>query len=112
MAGRGLYEDTLFVAVTRPAMMHGVPLPAFILNGMVAMCAFIATSNVFWLAIGVPIHFACRLGCRYDYNFFRLVDLWTKTKGQALNKDMWGGASWNALPLTPARKPSEIRYHV
>jgi len=112
MAGRGLAEEILFVAVTRPAMVQGVPLTAFVLNVMVAMIVFIATSNFFWLVIGVPIHLACQLGCRYDYNIFRLGQLWLETKGKGLNKDRWGGSSVSPLPLTPARKPREIRFHV
>jgi len=112
MAGRGLAEETLFVAVTRPAMVQGVPLTAFVLNIMVAMIAFVASANLLWLVIGVPIHFACQLGCRYDYNIFRLLQLWLETKGKSLNKDRWGGSSVSPLPVVPARNSREIRFHV
>jgi len=111
MSGRELAEDILFVACTRPAMIQGVPLEAFALNAMVTMVIFILAGNPFYMLIGVPVHLACREVCRLDYNMFRLLFLWMRTKGAAMNKDVWGGASVSPLPLRPARTPREVRVH-
>lgn len=111
MSGRDLEPDTLFVACTRPAMIHGVPLEAFVVTGMGSMLVFMVAGNPFWLVLGVPIHLACQMACRHDYNIFRLISLWAKTKGRSLNKDVWGGSSVSPLPLLPARKPHEVRIH-
>jgi len=112
MSARDLPEDTLFVACTRPAMIQGVPLEAFVLNGMFSLCTLIMTNNpLLGIGIGIPIHFLLQAVCRQDYNIFRLLMIYSKTKGRSLNKDLWGGSSVSPLPLLPARKPHEVRIH-
>lgn len=106
-----LTEDVLFLACTRPAMWRGVPLEALALNGMATSIVFVAMSNPFYLLAGVAVHYATRALVARDYNMFRTLRLWARTKGQARNGDRWGGSSVSPLPLRPAHRPREVRIH-
>ena len=47
-----------------------------------------------------------------SYMLFRILHLWTQTRGAARNVALWGGSSVSPLPLLPARKPAEVRASV
>ena len=53
MERQSLTEDLLFLACTRPAMWHGVPLEALAINGMATGVVFVMMANPFYLLIGV-----------------------------------------------------------
>ena len=112
MAQDALTQDTLFLACTRPAMWHGVPLEALAINVMVTGIVFVLMSNPFYLLIGIVVHYAIRALISHDYNIFKTLRLWADTKGRARNKDLWGGSSVSPLPLRPARHAREVRIHV
>ena len=111
MARPELTEDTLFLACTRPAMWHGVPLEALAINAMATTIFFVVMENPLYMAIGVVIHYAIRAAISHDYNVFGTLRLWAETKARARNQDRWGGSSVSPLPLGPARKPREVRIH-
>ena len=48
-------EDTLFLALTRPAMIAGVPVEAFALCCGAGGLAMIAADSVFYLPIALPL---------------------------------------------------------
>lgn len=112
MERQSLNEDLLFLACTRPAMWHGVPLEALAINGMATGVLFVMMSNPFYLLIGAVIHYTTRALISHDYNLFTTLWLWTETKGRARNQERWGGSSVSPLPLGPARHPREVRIHV
>ena len=58
MAQSELTEDTLFLACTRPAMWHGVPLEALAINAMATTIFFVVMENPLYMAIGAVIHYA------------------------------------------------------
>lgn len=104
-------EDVLFLACTRPAMWHGVPLEALALNGMATSIVFVAMSNPCYLFAGVAVHYATRALVGHDCNLFQVLRLWAQTKGRARNRQYWGGSSVSPLPPRPVRRPHEVRVH-
>ena len=111
MAQRGLVEDTLFLACTRPAMWRGVPIEAVCLNLMATTILFVVMKNPFYMTVGVVLHYATRAVISRDYNVFGIWRTWLETKGRARNAARWGGSSVSPLPLTPARRAREVRVH-
>lgn len=112
MSQRGLTEDTLFLACTRPAMWQGVPIEAVCINAMVTTVFFILMKNPCYMVIGIVFHYVIRAFISYDYNVFGVARLWLDTKGRARNVARWGGSSVSPLPLGRARSAREVRIHV
>ena len=56
--------------------------------------------------IGVPFYIALRGLTEWDHNFFRLVQLWWKTKRLAPRRGLWGGCKLSAMP---AGMPENIK---
>ncbi len=112
MSQRGLTEDTLFLACTRPAMWQGVPIEAVCINIMLTTMLFVIMHNPCYSIIGVVAHYVIRAFISRDYNIFGILSLWSKTKGRATTTARWGGSSVSPLPLRAARKAREVRIHV
>jgi type IV secretion system protein VirB3 len=103
-----LTTDTLFVGPTRPTMVGGVTLPAFILNGMLSAVVFLAANNILYLGVCVPIHAVAYLICLNEPRAFELLYLWSITKGRNLNRRLWQSSSYS--PLEPFRpKPVKAK---
>ncbi len=109
MSQRGLTEDVLFLACTRPAMWQGVPIEACCINVVATTIIFVIMHNPCYAIIGVVTHYATRAFISKDYNLFGIISLWSRTKGRATNTRRWGGSSVSPLPLRAARKPREVR---
>ena len=91
-------EDTLFLALTRPALWLGVPLEAALLIAMAAVLMLLLTSNpLYAIGLGGALLAAARLIVRSDYNMFRLIFLWGRTKGRSRNRAWWSGSSYSPL---------------
>ncbi|MDE0877300.1 MAG: type IV secretion system protein VirB3 [Sphingomonas bacterium] len=100
-----LTEDTLFLAVTRPAMVLGVPIEAFVPIALGSVMALIITGNpLYALGMGGAALAASRLIVRHDPNTFRLMMLWTYTKARCVNRGFWGGSSYSPLPTDGYRR--------
>ena len=111
MSQRGLTEDTLFLACTRPAMWQGVPVEAACINSVLTMIVFILMKNPCYMIIGVIVHYIVRLFISYDYNVFTVARLWLETKGRARNVARWGGSSVSPMPIGPAASAREVRIY-
>jgi len=95
-----LTEDTLFLAVTRPAMWFGVPLEAGLPIAMTAVLMLIFSGNpLYAIGFGGAAFAAARLIVRHDANTFRLMMLWINTKARCVNRGFWGGSSYSPLPV-------------
>jgi type IV secretion system protein VirB3 len=103
--------SVLFLALTRPAMIWGVPVEAFYANTfvtfMVGMCiagfgerSLWRSPFMFWLA-GIPIHLMIRRLISWDYHGFRTILLWLETTGLA-------GATLETLASRRARSGKDI----
>ena len=87
--------DPLFLGLTRPALVWGVPQPFFVLNAMVSMVAFLVSNSFLPLLLGGPaLHGLADLLCLKD---IRIFDIWL-TKAQFLrcrNRCYWGANSYD-----------------
>jgi type IV secretion system protein VirB3 len=95
-----LETDTLFLALTRPAMWLGVPIEALMIVVFIAVFMLLATSNPLYSLLFAGTAYALiRLIVRTDYNMFRILSLWTQTKTKAKNRDYWQGSTYSPLPV-------------
>lgn len=105
-----LQPETLWLAPTRPAMKSGVPAEGYFLNVFISLCVGVATAFPPYAAVGVLIHYAVmRPLARWDVNFFRVLRLWTVTKGEAVGLEIYGAPALSALPATRAKTPQEYK---
>lgn len=110
MTDERLNEDTLFLALTRPPLWLGVPVEATIIIAMTGVLVLMLAGNpVYALAIAGSLLAAARVIVRSDYNMFKLLLLWVRTKGRARNASYWGGSSYSPLPTAPIRRPGFAR---
>ncbi len=69
----GFRSDPLFVAVTRPTTLAGVPY-GFVIGNVIAMLELFLIFRTPWvIAAGTIAHGVCWLGCLREP---RLIDLW------------------------------------
>jgi type IV secretion system protein VirB3 len=90
-----ILPDPLFLGLTRPAMVWGVPQPFFVINGMVCMIAFLMSNSFYPLLIGAPlVHGLGYLVCLKEVRTF---DLWlTRARFlRCLNRHYWGANSYD-----------------
>lgn len=96
-AQEDVYLDDLFVGLTRPATMWGIPYHAFVVEFMATTLIFLAVGNPVYLALAIPIHGILYLLSAHDPGVFNSVFLWMKTIGRSLNTRFWGAASFSPL---------------
>ena len=90
-----LTADPLFLGLTRPAMVWGMPQPFFVLNGMVSMVVFLTANSFAALLVGAPlVHGLGYLLCLKDR---RILDLWiVKARFlRCINRRHWGANSYD-----------------
>lgn len=93
-----VHTDTLFIGLTRPATMWGVPYIAFVIEFMVTTLIFLGVGNPVYLLLAVPIHGVLYLISAHDPGIFGSIFVWAKTIGRCRNSRFWGGASFSPLP--------------
>ena len=95
-------HDTLFLAVTRPAMKWGVPYAGFQINLMGgAVIGMIAGSPLWWLVIWPPVHLAMRAMTARDHNFFNELLCWWQTRAKSIGSASTvenGGSTLEGIP--------------
>lgn len=100
-----LAEDPLFLALTRPTLWLGVPVEATLAIALFSVFVLMTLNNpIYALAIGGGLLMAARFVVRSDYNMFRVLFLFGKTKGRAKNKMVWGGSSYSPLPVAGTKR--------
>jgi type IV secretion system protein VirB3 len=90
--------DPLFVGLTRPATMWGIPYAAFVVEFMATTLIFLAVGNPLFLLLAVPIHAVLYLVSANDPGIFGGILLWMKTFGRCRTSRFWGAASFSPLP--------------
>lgn len=93
-----IHTDVLFVGLTRPATMWGVPYMAFVIGFMVTVLVFLAVGNPLYLLLYAPIHAIMYLVCANDPGAFDSIFAWMKTIARCRNTRFWGAASFSPLP--------------
>ena len=89
--------DVMFVAMTRPAMIKGVPYEAMLFNGFATGVAFLGSAKIQFILVCIPIHAIFYLMCLHEPRIFELIGLWLKTKGQNLLRSFWKASSYSPL---------------
>ncbi len=94
-----VYVDPLFVGLTRPATIWGIPYEAFVIEFMIVTVIFLAVGDPFYMLLIVPVHAVLYLISAHDSNAFGSFFIWTKTIGRCKNTRFWcGAASFSPLP--------------
>jgi len=99
-----LSVDILFVALTRPTTMWGVPYMAFIIQFMAVTLVFLAAGNPFYLLLAIPVHGILYLISAHDPGIFDSIFIWMKTTGRCRNRRFWGAASFSPLCVKSRRE--------
>lgn len=89
--------DTLFVGLTRPTTVAGIPYIAFVAEFMVSGIAFLAVNNPLYMLMVIPIHAVLYLITANDPGIFASFNAWTKTYGRCLNTRFWGACSFSPV---------------
>ena len=95
VASDQLHTDILFVGLTRPTTVLGVPYAAFIVEIMLTTLLFLAIGNPFYLLFAAPLHGISYLMSAHDPSVFHLIFIWIKTVGRCRNMRFWGSASFS-----------------
>ncbi len=94
-----VYTDPLFVGLTRPATVLGIPYVAFIVEIMVTTIIFLAVGNPLYMLLALPIHGVLYLISAHDPGAFNSILMWMKTIGRCMNTRFWGAASFSPLSV-------------
>ena len=87
--------DTLFVGMTRPATVWGVPYTAVAMEAMAVAIIFLAIGNPLYLLLAVPIHGVLYLVGSSDPGVFDSIMVWVQTTARCLNTRYWGASSFS-----------------
>jgi type IV secretion system protein VirB3 len=90
-------RDVLFVGATRPPMMFGVTVEAFLVNGMITAIIFLGVGNPLYLFAGIPIHLLSYLICLNEPRAFKLLGLKMKCMANNRNRNFWKSNSYSPL---------------
>lgn len=93
----GLEVDELYLGMTRPATVFGVPLTAFVAEMLVVAVIFLAIGNALWLLLVVPVHAVLFLMSATDPGRFESWAMFFKTFGRCTNAMFWKSASYSPL---------------
>jgi type IV secretion system protein VirB3 len=111
---RAALEDTLFLALTRPAMMLGVPSVGLMLNvcGSIVVSSWLGMGSwhiLAWMVALMPtVHFLMKWAVAKDHNLFRTKILFVETKGQSTLNGNWGGSTVTPIPAVWPSKSKDL----
>jgi len=86
--------DKLFVGMTRPATVWGVPYTAVAMESMAVAIIFLAAGNPLYLLLAVPMHGILYLVGSSDPGVFDSIMVWVQTAARCMNSRFWGAASF------------------
>ena len=105
-------SEICYLALTRPALLWGVPLEAVAINAIVTLLAGMILSAPVWYrspfefwAAGYPIHLILQRITSWDYHGFRTIRLWLQTTGV-------GRTTLDSLPTSLPRAAAEVPSYV
>lgn len=87
--------DDLFVGLTRPATMWGIPYHAFIVEFMVTTLVFLAVGNPLYLLLAAPIHGVLYLISSSNPRVFGEIAIWMAVNSRCVNSRFWGAPSFS-----------------
>lgn len=87
--------DPLFVGLTRPATLFGVPMSAFLAEFFIVILVFLAVGNPLYLLSAVPLHGIVYLLSAENPRVFAEVWIWMQTTARCQNGKFWNGVSFS-----------------
>ena len=100
--------DPLFVGLTRPVTMWGVPYHAFVVEFMATTLIFLAVGNPLYLLVVMPIHGILYLITSHDPGAIGSLFRWVKTIGRCRTSNFWGSASFSPLRVSKWKKDQGV----
>jgi len=88
--------DPVFLGMTRPAMLLGVPYESAIFNFLLTTIAFVLTGNLLMFLMALPIHGVAYLLALKDPRIFGLLLARARSRKPCPNRTFWGAASYSA----------------
>ena len=86
--------DPVFLGMTRPPMVWGVPFRAFVLNGVLTTLAFLAWNDLRGFLLFLPVHAVAYLLCLGDARIFDLLFTRAAMTPPVPNARLWGAKSY------------------
>jgi type IV secretion system protein VirB3 len=85
--------DPLFVGLTRPATMWGVPYTGVVIEVLLVAIVFLAMGNPLYLLLALPIHGILYAIGSHDPGIFDSIAMSAKTVWKCRNAGFWNGAA-------------------
>ena len=99
-----LRTETVYKGCTRPAMLFGVPITAFVLCvGGSAMLLFVLLSPP-WALLSGLVWYVMRLMCKEDDQRFTQLGVSFLTKMRNPNSKIWGGSTFQPVQYREKKK--------
>ena len=92
-----VYTDPLFVGLTRPATMFGIPYMAFVVEFMTVVIVFLGIGNPLYLLLAVPVHAVLYMVSAHDPGVFAGIGVWMSISARCVNKSFWGAVTFSPL---------------
>lgn len=99
-----IVTDDLFVGLTRPATIFGIPYFASVIELMGIGIVFLASGNPLWLALAIPSHAVLYLISASNPAAFANIFAWLQSAGRCLNRSFWGAASFSPATVKKWQK--------
>lgn len=87
--------DPLFVGLTRPPQLFGVSYTFFVVNALLCMMSYIATSDFRFLAMSVPIHLIGYYICSKEPLFIEIFKVRADKCSRCKNRFYHGANSYD-----------------
>lgn len=92
-------QDRLYLALTRPAMLFGVPMEAACISVLIGGLAMIIGDSIAYLILTVPLLAMSHVIVKRDQNAFRILFRFFDTGAKCQNRAYWGGSSSSPLQV-------------
>jgi len=87
--------EPLILPLTRPPMYFGVDIIVFVINGLIGIVLFIATSNFLAPLVILPIHFIGLYLCQRDIHIVRVAQVFLSMRRAIRNRRYWKSGSYS-----------------
>ncbi|MEP3329832.1 VirB3 family type IV secretion system protein [Sedimentitalea sp.] len=92
-------QDRLYLALTRPAMLFGVPMEAACISVLIGGLAMIIGDSIAYLILIIPLLAMSHVIVKRDQNAFRILFRFFDTGAKCQNRAHWGGSSLSPLQI-------------
>lgn len=89
--------DPLFVGLTRPSTLFGIPYMAAVSEFMFTAIFFLGHGNPISVLMIIPLHAVLYAVSAADPNVFNSIALWSKTNALCQNRMYWKVTSFSPL---------------